>query len=84
MRKVELATAFSWWCDTCSELNFVMPCKAELTDDDAEEAYRAFHMLEDFAELPEGWRDFELVERPKVVKCTGCGSQFETEDESRC
>lgn len=82
MRKVEMSTAFSWWCEDCGELNFALPRKSELTDEEAEEAFRAFHDLEDWAELPEGWRQFELVQIPPIVKCSKCDSQFEGENET--
>jgi hypothetical protein len=81
MRTVELQTAFSWHCEECGHLNFALPQKAELTEADAETAYRHFHQLEDFAELPEGWQSFELVEIPDTVVCSECCEMFETTDE---
>lgn len=81
--KVELSTAFCWHCEECGHLNFALPQKAELTDEDAEMTYRRMHDLEDFAELPEGWRGFEFVEIPTTVRCIVCKEEFETQDEER-
>lgn len=73
MNTVELQQAFHWHCDACGASNFSLPWKAELTDEAAEEAYRKFHMLDDWQELPDGWRDFEIVTIPRQVKCNQCG-----------
>lgn len=82
VKTVELKTAYCWTCEDCSEVNFALPQKAELTDDDAAEAYRSFHGLEEWADLPDGWRQFELVWIPPVVECKVCGMRFATEAES--
>lgn len=81
MRIVELKTAYHWHCDECAAENFALPQKAELTQEEREEAFREVHQLEEWAELPEGWENFELVHIPKVVTCTDCGAEFLTMDE---
>lgn len=80
-RRVELRTAFYWYCDNCDAINYALPKKSELTDDAAEIAYRKFHNLEDYCDLPDDWRDFELVEIPPTVQCNVCDEKFETIDE---
>ena len=80
-RTVELKSAFHWHCDECGEENFALPQKAELTDEDAEYAYRRFHDLEDWCDLPEGWRQFEMVNIPDKVTCSNCGETFLTVNE---
>ncbi len=79
---VELKTAYHWHCERCSAENFALPQKAEMTKQDAEEAYRHFHGLEDWEELPLRWDEVELVQIPDTVKCTECGGEFLTMDES--
>lgn len=81
MRRVELRSAYCWYCDDCGELNYEQPQRAELTDEDAEAAYRHFYQLDDYAELPKNWRDFEMVEIPPVVQCVECKAEFEAMDE---
>ena len=81
MRVVELKSAYHWHCDYCGHANFALPQKAELTDADAEEAYRKFHDLDEWSELPEGWRDFELVHLPDTVMCEECQTSYVTVDE---
>lgn len=83
MSEVELTTAFAWWCEDCAERNFEMPRKAELTDDEAEEAYRQYHDLESYAELPENWREFEIIQIPSKVVCRVCGCTYTTKDERK-
>lgn len=80
--KVELKEAFWWFCDNCAAENYARAKQAELNDSDAEEAYRRFHMLEEWAELPEDWRSFKMLEQPKFVECPVCGERFETESEA--
>lgn len=80
-RVAELKTAFHWWCDDCGEPNFALPRKAELTDKHAEEAYRKYHLLDDWAELPENWREFEIVQIPATVTCKNCGEVFRAIEE---
>lgn len=82
MNRVELRTAFHWHCDDCGADNFALPRKAELTDEDAESAYRKHHMLDKWEELPADWRDFEMVQIPSRVHCSHCGSMFDTENEA--
>jgi hypothetical protein len=81
MQKVELKTAYFWWCEECGEVNFALPKKAELTEDGKEEAYREYHGLSPWDELPDGWQDFELVMIPETVHCQKCGREFATYDE---
>ena len=79
---VELKSAFHWHCDQCGESNFALPQKAEMTDDDAEYAYRRFHDLDDWCELPADWRQFEMVSIPSKVTCSRCEGVFLTMDET--
>ncbi len=81
MIRVELKLAYHWHCENCGDVNFTLPQKAELTDDEAEMCYRQEHELDAWSELPANWRDFEMVQIPSVVTCSECGSKFETEDE---
>jgi len=81
-RTVELKTAFHWHCDECSQENFALPQKVELTDEDADRAYRWHHGLDDWCDLPEGWRQFEIVSIPDKVRCSNCDEVFLTMDES--
>lgn len=76
-RQAELLTAFCWYCDECGALNFCEPQRAELNEEQREEAYRHFHSMEPYAELPEGWQDFDLVESPESVECDECGTDFD-------
>ena len=78
MKTVILKTAYHWHCDNCSAVNFSLPQKAELTDEEAEEAFRGFWGLEEWAELPDDWRSFEMVEIPEIVTCSECGEEFAT------
>ena len=81
MRKAELQSAYRWTCDECGQVNYEDGIKAEFTLASKEEAYRQYHELEDYAELPDGWRDFEMVTIPEEVTCRSCGEWFTTEDE---
>lgn len=81
MRTVELRTAYHWFCEECSRENFALPQKAEMTEEEREEAFRRFHDLDGFAELPEDWRQFEMVMVPETVTCAECGTEFNAIDE---
>ena len=81
MQVVELKTAYHWHCEVCSEENFALPKKAELTDDERERTFRHFHDMEDFEQLPDGWESFEIVEVPNTVQCIACRTSFKTVDE---
>lgn len=81
MKIVELKTAYHWHCEDCGADNFALPQKAEMTGEDREEAFRRFHGLDQYAELPDRWQDFELVMIPDFVECSRCGSEFSTDDE---
>ncbi len=78
---VELRTAYHWWCETCGVENFSLPQKAELTDEQAEYAYRQLHGMDDYDELPDRWREFEIVCIPDDVECRDCHTTFATIDE---
>lgn len=78
MRNVEVRSAAVWKCDECGEENFCKLQIAELTDQEAEEAYRRFNELEPWSQLPEHWRDFEMITTPSVVECQRCGEKFST------
>ena len=78
--KARLLTAYVWDCDACGAENFERSIVAELCDEDREEIFRRLHELDQWAELPEGWRDFQIVSRPDSVKCQQCGAGFEAED----
>jgi hypothetical protein len=79
---VTLQTAYHWFCNGCSGVNFSLPQKAELTDEEAEEAYRNFYGLDKWADLPENWKDFEMVEIPEIVVCEHCDAEFHTMHEN--
>lgn len=79
--KARLLTAYVWDCDSCGAENFERSAVAELCDEDREEMFRHFHELDQWAELPEHWRDFQIVTRPDAVKCCECGVEFTTEDD---
>ena len=79
---VELRTAYHWWCETCGVENFSLPQKAELTDEQAEYAYRQLHGMDDYDELPDRWRAVEIVCVPNDVECMECHTVFDTNDES--
>lgn len=83
-KTVELKMAYHWICERCSADNFALPSREELTDEDREEAYRIYHALDEWSELPEGWKDFDFVWKPRTVTCQNCGETFETKDEERC
>lgn len=76
-----LLSAYVWDCDECGVENFERAIVAELTDEDREEMFREFHELDEWAELPENWRDFQMVTRPDGVTCKACGEVFEAEDD---
>jgi Zn finger protein HypA/HybF involved in hydrogenase expression len=81
MATVELRQAYHWHCEECGSENFALPQKAELTDEQREAAYRHFNQLDQWAELPEQWRNFQLVHIPETVQCSQCKATFETIDE---
>lgn len=78
--KAQLQTAYWWHCPNCDAVNFAIPTKPELTDEDAEYAYRRFNELNDWCELPADWRDFELLTAPDSVSCAKCSRTFEAEE----
>ncbi len=80
MKTVELQTAFHWYCEECSYENFALPQKAELNDEAREAAFRQFHQLDEWAELPEQWAQFEIVCVPDIVICNDCKTEFNTVD----
>jgi len=80
-RRVELKTAYHWHCEECGRENFDLPSKAEMTDEDREDAFRKFHELDEWVQLPEGWKQFEMVWIPDYVTCVHCGETFGTVDE---
>lgn len=82
MKTVELKTAYHWHCEECAYENFEMPQKAELNDESREDAFRHFHQLDAWAELPERWDQFEMVCIPDIVICNDCKAEFSTIDES--
>ena len=81
MKVVELQTAYHWYCPHCDAANYALPQKAEFTKEGREEAYRDFHGLEEWEELPEGWDQFEMVQIPHIVRCFACHEEFKTIDE---
>lgn len=83
VKEVELKTAYFWHCETCGGKNFSESVRVEMSDEDAEVAFRQFHEMEDWQVLPDNWRDFELVEIPPTVKCSACGDEFATMNETQ-
>lgn len=77
---VTLRTAFAWTCH-CGHEHFAPAEVTPLDDDEREEAYRHFHDLEVWAELPPGWREFQLVRAPQRVTCRRCGKEYETREQ---
>jgi hypothetical protein len=80
--KARLLTAYVWDCDDCGAENFERSIIAELHDDEREEMYRHFHELDEWAELPEHWREFQMVTRPDSVTCCECGMVFDATDDN--
>lgn len=78
---VELKHAYYWVCEECDEPNFALPSRAELNDEQREAAYRTFHDMEDFEQLPIDWEQFDMVQIPEEVECNRCGASFATRDE---
>lgn len=83
MKPTELQLCYKWTCDQCAEVNYVDPIAAEMTDEQAEDAYRKMNDLESWSELPADWRDFEMCQIPQVVMCKNCGESFTAIDEER-
>lgn len=81
MAKASLHSAYVWDCDNCGKENFARAVSSDLDDDEREEAYRHFNDLEPWAELPEHWRDFEIVTYPMKVTCHNCGTAYDTESD---
>lgn len=82
MKQVELKPAYAWHCEECGEQNFCTGIVAEFVDDaDREELFRSYHGLDDWAELPDNWRQCHFSCVPEEVECKSCGSKFETIDE---
>lgn len=81
MKSVELKTAYWWHCEECGSENFSRSIKIELAPGEKEEVYRSFHDLDDYAELPEGWDQFETCHIPDEVCCSFCGAKFATVNE---
>lgn len=79
--KARLLTAYVWDCDKCGAENFERAITADLGDEDREDAFRRFHDLGQWAPLPDGWREFEMVTRPDSVTCGECGTEFDAEDD---
>ena len=79
--KARLLSAYVWDCDNCGAENFERSIVAEMCDDDREEMFRQFHDLDQWAELPSNWRDFQMVTRPDEVTCSECGMRYEAEDD---
>lgn len=79
--KARLLSAYVWDCDNCGTENFVRSIVAEMCDEDREEMFRHFHDLDQWAELPANWRDFQMVTRPDEVTCCECEAKFEAEDD---
>ena len=75
-RLTELAPAFEWQCDHCGRRNFVSAVRLE------PEACR--DLIEDDPELagldPEDL-DGEFLQRPEVVVCPDCRTQYATFEE---
>ncbi|TWU67281.1 hypothetical protein V7x_28550 [Crateriforma conspicua] len=82
MQSVELRTAFSWHCPSCRAANFVQPDVADLSDDDAEAAFRRFNDLEPWQPLPSDWQEFEIVTMPPRVTCCRCHREFITQPDA--
>lgn len=80
-RTAELGMAFHWYCDDCGRLNFCLPIRPELTDDEREDIYRQMHNLEAYESLPEHWEQFHTCCIPDTVQCDECGTWFDAIDD---
>lgn len=66
-------------CGTINQVSMVDPC---LSDDDAETCYRQANCLEEWQELPDGWRDdTQFRAAPDMVQCKACKLNFRLVDE---
>lgn len=78
-KRVELLHAFAWLCEECGSENFIRAAAVEMTDDAREAAYRHYNRLDQWAELPNNWREFSVVDFPTIVNCVACKSEFGTD-----
>ncbi len=82
MDSVPMCAVVGWHCPVCRSTNLVVLEPELLSDEGCEEAYRQHHELEEWAELPEGWRDsFDVSVLPERVTCRKCRGQFVTRHE---
>lgn len=79
LKRVELHQAVHWYCDECGTSNFEVLTISELTEEERADAYRHFHDLEDWQDLPDDWMDFELVSTPLYVTCSKCQTKFRSD-----
>lgn len=83
LRQVNLKVGYWFTCEDCDQDNFIIPEPITLADvgfDGREEAYRHLNGLDDWAELPVDWDQFEVSSMPTTVKCSECGSEFKAAD----
>jgi hypothetical protein len=73
-KPVKLLEARLWHCPNCGHGNVNVIEDADLDDETAEEAYRSFHSMEPWQELPTDWRDFKMICIPLVVECGKCAA----------
>lgn len=73
MDKVELHQAFMWDCHDCGTENFARAIRPELSEEEIQE------LKEEFG-LEEGEEGIFLM-APKVVTCSNCGKNYETEEQ---
>lgn len=81
MKTATLKTAYYWDCDECGHRNFALPISAEVSDDLLEQCYRDFFDMEEWQELPDSWRQFEMVKIPAEVTCQTCCETFAAYDD---
>jgi DNA-directed RNA polymerase subunit RPC12/RpoP len=78
--KVEMQHAWEWICDECGRNNFVSSVVAEMPPEERLQFAKDQGMIEMWAtELPEELKSGDFMTFPTEVKCSHCGSEFETE-----
>lgn len=72
LQQVELIPAFSWTCDSCGAENFTRSVVAQFSPEEMEELRRDHNV--------QPWESGEFLQKPNIVKCSSCQTQFATTD----